>query len=107
MYDISPKNTFDPILNNIAIPILASNSIGVIYESNAISKTNKHRATAIITYIAISEFAKSLVSINVAVIPLILHLLSVISLNFSTVSIVASEEIASLKVTSISVLPSL
>ena len=95
------------MLYSIAIPIFNSSNSGTVYESNAISNTIKHNITAIITYIVISWFDKSLVSKIVADIPLILHCLSVISRKFSIVFNVSSDDIASLKVASIIVLPSL
>ena len=93
-----------PILYKTAMPIFPNNKKGTKYESNAICKTIKHKTTAITTYIITSESDKFLVSISVAVIPLILHLSSVISLIFSTELIVSSDDICSLNVTSIIVL---
>ena len=92
---------------NIATPILSNKNIGATYESKANCKIIKHNATAIITYIITSELDKSLVSKTVADIPLILQRSSVMSLNFSIVSIVVSDEMLSLKVTSKIVFPSL
>ena len=84
-----------------------SNKTGATKESNASCKITKQSATAITTYIKISDSDKLLVSNSVADIPLILHLSSVIFLNFSIDFIVSSDEIASLNVTIISVEPSL
>ena len=104
MYEISPKNILVPILYKTAIPIFINNKNGTKYESNANCNIIKHKITAITTYIITSESDRFLVSINVAVIPLILHLSSVISLIFSTELIVSSDDICSLNVTSIIVL---
>ena len=44
-----PRNIFVPILYKIASPIFDSNRGGIIYESVAIIKTNKHNITDIQT----------------------------------------------------------
>ena len=69
IYEISPMKIFDPRFHNIAIPMPARNTKGIIHESRKTIITKVARSTASPTYIGSSFSHKSLRSVTSADIP--------------------------------------